>query len=391
MSGESEETTRLRKPRFSYEENQILIHEVRAHYAKLYGPQSRRVTVAERRRVWEGIAAKINGITSWKRTGQEVQKRWNDFKRRTKEKLARVPHSTQGGPGGGGGGSGSGSGGPACCVEEAFSAEEETLFAILGPGVVMGGGGAEPGSRALQHGPGFAHSFRLAAEHGGTDLPARGHSSCSPETSARASCCGLDGGLLRPKERDSPAPPPAQPTSLQIVQLAPSPASLGCRPQAEHSPMEQLGTPCPCTSPPLRRRRPRLDPPMEPPLDFLQAQRETAEAIRELTYTLRQSLERLTGVVAALLPLLPAPPDAPLHQEGEAPVAAPSAETPPPSNTFAAKVEPSLEQGGAEERPPQEESRPVFESGQASSQVLPPQKRRKGIPTRKRKGRWKNA
>ncbi|KAB1274464.1 Myb-related transcription factor; partner of profilin [Camelus dromedarius] len=126
-AGEAEETTRLRKPRFSFEENQILIREVRAHYPQLYGAQSRRVSVAERRRVWDGIAAKINGITSWKRTGQEVQKRWNDFKRRTKEKLARVPHSTQGA-------------GPA--AEDAFSAEEETIFAILGPGVAGPGSGA---------------------------------------------------------------------------------------------------------------------------------------------------------------------------------------------------------------------------------------------------------
>ncbi|XP_047294705.1 myb-related transcription factor, partner of profilin isoform X1 [Homo sapiens] len=126
-AGEAEETTRLRKPRFSFEENQILIREVRAHYPQLYGAQSRRVSVAERRRVWDGIAAKINGITSWKRTGQEVQKRWNDFKRRTKEKLARVPHSTQGA-------------GPA--AEDAFSAEEETIFAILGPGVAAPGAGA---------------------------------------------------------------------------------------------------------------------------------------------------------------------------------------------------------------------------------------------------------
>lgn len=148
MSGDSEEITRLRKPRFSYEENQILIQEVRANYAKLYGTQSRRVTVAERRRVWEGIAAKINGITSWKRTGQEVQKRWNDFKRRTKEKLARVPHSTQGT-------------GTAC--DESFSAEEETIFAILGPGVMMGAGGAEPSP--LLSTPGFAHGYCLAAEH----------------------------------------------------------------------------------------------------------------------------------------------------------------------------------------------------------------------------------
>ena len=128
-AGEAEETTRLRKPRFSFEENQILIREVRAHYPQLYGAQSRRVSVAERRRVWDGIAAKINGITSWKRTGQEVQKRWNDFKRRTKEKLARVPHSTQGA-------------GPA--AEDAFSAEEETIFAILGPGVA--GSGASAGA-----------------------------------------------------------------------------------------------------------------------------------------------------------------------------------------------------------------------------------------------------
>uniref|UniRef100_A0A8C7E5I4 Myb related transcription factor, partner of profilin n=1 Tax=Naja naja TaxID=35670 RepID=A0A8C7E5I4_NAJNA len=271
MSGDSEEITRLRKPRFSYEENQILIQEVRANYGKLYGTQSRRVTVAERRRVWEGIAGKINGITSWKRTGQEVQKRWNDFKRRTKEKLARVPHSTQGVGNAG---------------DEAFSAEEETLFAILGPGVMPGPGGAESGLLRGMSAP--------------TDLPTRANVSASPETSVQPSC------LLKPKERDSPAPPPGQPSSLQIVQLAPSPSCLGCRPHPEHSPGELLGTtPCPSISPPLRHRRAHLDLPVEPSLDILQAQRETATAIRELTYTLRQGLERLTDVVAALLPLLP--------------------------------------------------------------------------------------
>lgn len=137
--GEAEETTRLRKPRFSFEENQILIREVRAHYPQLYGAQSRRVSVAERRRVWDSIATKINGITSWKRTGQEVQKRWNDFKRRTKEKLARVPHSTQGA-------------GPA--AEDAFSAEEETIFAILGPGVAGPGPGGAAGQAAWLQGTG---------------------------------------------------------------------------------------------------------------------------------------------------------------------------------------------------------------------------------------------
>lgn len=374
MSGDSEEITRLRKPRFSYEENQILIQEVRANYAKLYGTQSRRVTVAERRRVWESIAAKINSITSWKRTGQEVQKRWNDFKRRTKEKLARVPHSTQGA-------------GTTC--DETFSAEEETIFAILGPGVMMGTGGAETGP--LQNTRGFAHSYHLAPAHS-TDLPARSNNSSSPETSAQVSYYDLDRGLLRPKERDSPAPLSTQSASLQIVQLASSPAGFGCRPHPEHSPVEPLGTPCPSISPPLRRRRPRLDSSLEPPPDFLHAQRETAEAIRELTYTLRQGLERLTDVVAALLPLLPAQPNALLHQQAEAPtpVPAPSAGSPPPSDTFATKMEPPPEHGEDEPRPLQEEGRPAAEPWQSPTQIFPPQKRRKGIPIRKRRGRWKN-
>lgn len=227
-----------------------------------------------------------------------------------------------------------------------------------------------------------------------TDMPARGNNvSCSPETSAQVSCCTLDGRLLRPKERDSPAPPAAQPTSLQVIQLAPSPTSLGCRPHPEHSPVEQLGgTPCPSTTPPLlRRRRTHLDLPAEPSLDFLQVQRETAEAIRELTYTLRQGLERLTDVVAALLPLLPVQANPLLHQQGETVSQGTSTEASPLRDTFITKVEPCPEQGEELARPLlQEEGRLVAEPGQTTNQVPAPQKRRKGIPTRKRRGRWRN-
>lgn len=220
----------------------------------------------------------------------------------------------------------------------------------------------------------------------------RGNTSCSPETSTRAPCCTLESGLLRPKERDSPAPPPGQPSSLQIVQLAPSPASAGCRPHPEHSPAEQLATPCPSTSPPLRRRRTRLDLPLDPNLDFLQAQRETAEAIRQLTYTLRQGLERLTDIVAALLPLLPVQTNTLLHQQGETSTQtpAPSTETLPNGDSFIAKAEPSPEPRQVEERPSQEEGRPTAETRPAPSQATTPRKRRKGVPTQKRRGRWKN-
>ncbi|XP_075771467.1 myb-related transcription factor, partner of profilin [Pelodiscus sinensis] len=375
MPGDGREITRLRKPRFSYEENQILIQEVRAHYAELYGAQSRQGTVAERRCVWEGVAAKINAVTRWKRTGQEVQKRWNDFKRRTKEKLARVPHSTQG------------AGGPAA-GEDAFSAEEETIFAILGPGVVRGPGGAE------RHRAAFAHGYH----HGSETLPG-GTVSSSPEPSLQPPGCALDRVLLPPKDCDSPAPPLAEP-SLQTVRLAPSPAGLGRRP---HSPME-LGREQPPGSLPPQSRRPRPEPPPEPSLDFLAAQRETAEAIRDLTYTVRQSIDRLTEVVAALLPLLPSQgPGLDAGRGGlfhqQTPVASPRpaapAKSPLPAETFTPKVEASPDQVENRDQaqggfPLEEEGGPPEVPGGPPCPSSPPPKRRKGIPIRKRRGRWKN-
>ncbi|XP_043849836.1 myb-related transcription factor, partner of profilin [Dromiciops gliroides] len=360
MAGEVEEITRLRKPRFSYEENQILIQEVRANYSQLYGTQSRRVTVAERRRVWEGIAAKINGITSWKRTGQEVQKRWNDFKRRTKEKLARVPHSTQG--------SGVGPG----ASEDGFSAEEETIFAILGPGV-MGGPELHAGPSTSCHPPPptgpFPHRYLLGAEQRPAETSVRSKACSSPEPSARPPCYPLDGILLRPKERDSPAPTPApapDQAALQIVRLprlAPSPPP---RPQ------------CPGPSPSSL-----LPPTLDPSLDFLRAQRETAEAIRELEGTLRQGLAKLSDVLSALLPLLAGPePPVPLPAAGLAP-AHPKVETSPEPAALA--VEEGAEAAIVGTPPGEEEgTRPPL------PRDSPPVKRRKGFPTRKRRGRWKN-
>uniref|UniRef100_A0A4X2K7X1 Myb-like domain-containing protein n=2 Tax=Vombatus ursinus TaxID=29139 RepID=A0A4X2K7X1_VOMUR len=366
MAGEVEEITRLRKPRFSYEENQILIQEVRANYSQLYGTQSRRVTVAERRRVWEGIAAKINGITSWKRTGQEVQKRWNDFKRRTKEKLARVPHSTQGG------GSGPGA------SEDAFSAEEETIFAILGPGVV-GGPELNTGPSASFHPPPppgpFPHRYLLGGEQRPAETSVRNKACSSPEPSARPPCYPSEGILLRPKERDSPPPPAPAPApdqaALQIVQLprlAPSPP---------------LRPPCPGPSPSSLPPPPPLPPTLDPSLDFLRAQRETAEAIRELEGTLRQGLAKLSNVLSALLPLLAGPePPVPLPAAGLAP-AHPKVETSPEPAALAVE---EGEEAAIVGTPPGQEggTRPPL------PRDSPPVKRRKGFPTRKRRGRWKN-
>ncbi|XP_015352487.1 LOW QUALITY PROTEIN: myb-related transcription factor, partner of profilin [Marmota marmota marmota] len=302
-AGEAEETTRLRKPRFSFEENQILIREVRARYPQLYGAQSRRVSVAERRRVWDGIAAKINGITSWKRTGQEVQKRWNDFKRRTKEKLARVPHSTQGA-------------GPA--AEDAFSAEEETIFAILGPGVGGSGAGAgpeEPPAAAPSQPPASSQPPAPSAcaqryvlsedrrEDRRADTPAHSKGgSSSPEPWARPSCNPQEGGCPRSKERESPPPPALQTVQLPRLALSPPPSA----PPPPPAPLAQVAPSSP--SPPPPPRPPPTPSVPDPSLDFLRAQQETANAIRELAGTLRQGLAKLSEALSALLPLLPGTP-----------------------------------------------------------------------------------
>lgn len=363
-SGEAEETTRLRKPRFSFEENQILIREVRAHYPQLYGAQSRRVSVAERRRVWDSIAAKINGITSWKRTGQEVQKRWNDFKRRTKEKLARVPHSTQGA-------------GPA--ADDAFSAEEETIFAILGPGVAGSGAGAgtepppPPPAAASSQPPApsacaprsMCSEDRRAERRADTPAHTKGGSR-SPDPWARPTARPHEGVCVPVKERETP--PPAPPQGTAATPRAPSP-------------------PPPPTAP--------SGP--DPALDLLRAQQETADAIRELAGTLRQGLAKLSEALSALLPLLPGapgdlpPPPPPSSPRPPLPTQVPKVEmTPEPVSVVATVVDgavlatrgvivsPRSEEGGA--RPP---------IAPAPPPDSPPHKRRKGFPARKRRGRWK--
>ncbi|XP_063287803.1 myb-related transcription factor, partner of profilin [Pelobates fuscus] len=345
MSGDTEEVTRLRKPRFSYEENQILIREVRAHYPLLYGAQSRRLSVSERRRVWEGIAAQINAITSWKRTAQEVQKRWNDFKRRTKEKLARVPHSTQSGT-----------------AEDSLTAEEETIFAILGPGVMAGRG-----------------HYSSATRLGAMDFHPLGPGSSSAENSLSGPFCSPEAPiLLHPK--DSPSPT----SQLNIVQL-PHMTPTSDRSEG-HSPPPQ-GSGSPMLSPN------GITPHFDPAVAMLRAQQETADAIRHLTYTLRQSMDRLTNVLAAILPLVPTSPP-------------PSGVI--PSTYFPTKTEPEAEPCDpvSYEDDEEEEEGEANERGEAGAEETkedtaepprspsppPPNKRKRFgyLTPRKRRGRWKN-
>ncbi|XP_005987661.1 myb-related transcription factor, partner of profilin-like [Latimeria chalumnae] len=287
MSIGAEEATRLRKARFSAEENYILIQEVRTNYSKLYGAESKKMTVAERRRVWESIAAKINAISSWKRTGQEVQKRWNDCKRRTKEKLIRILRLTQGASDG-------------SVSEEALTSEEEMVSAILGPEVVSVVVGVDTTDPADPEDP----VAILESEQ-----PTMAPTSIDFSTHAVPSS-DVDVRSAHPAELYEPLPSPPELASqaLYLPNVGHPSTVTSSRPPPEQPPVEDVEdcSPGPSGHLPHHHCQPHIQIASisDPTLDFLQAQRETTEAIRELGTTVRESIDKLCYVVASILPLV---------------------------------------------------------------------------------------
>ncbi|KAM6158678.1 PR domain-containing protein 11 isoform 2-T2 [Rhynchocyon petersi] len=92
---------RKRKPKFSKEELDILVTEVTRHEAILFGRETMRLSQADRDKIWEGIARKITSISQVPRSIKDIKHRWDDMKRRTKDKLAFMQQSLSG-PGAGG-------------------------------------------------------------------------------------------------------------------------------------------------------------------------------------------------------------------------------------------------------------------------------------------------
>lgn len=89
---------RKRKEKFSQDEIAILVNEVQLHNAKL---EHKNTTPKERALIWNAITNKVNAIGVTKRGVTEVKKRWQDVKRRTKEKLSHnlsQARRTGGGP-----------------------------------------------------------------------------------------------------------------------------------------------------------------------------------------------------------------------------------------------------------------------------------------------------
>ncbi|XP_075461242.1 uncharacterized protein LOC142497395 [Ascaphus truei] len=89
----TQERQRLRKLRFSDEELGIMVRELCQHDHKLFGSSAVRISRHVKARLWKDILGQINALNVAPRSVHEVKKRWNDLKRRTKQKLAHNRHT----------------------------------------------------------------------------------------------------------------------------------------------------------------------------------------------------------------------------------------------------------------------------------------------------------
>ncbi|KAJ8395641.1 hypothetical protein AAFF_G00031220 [Aldrovandia affinis] len=79
-----EPRARLRKPKFTPDQIRVLIERVVAHGRQLYGERMSPVSV--RKRIWQEVTHAINGISNTERSVIEVQKRWQDERRRIRHR-----------------------------------------------------------------------------------------------------------------------------------------------------------------------------------------------------------------------------------------------------------------------------------------------------------------
>ncbi|XP_030075545.1 t-SNARE domain-containing protein 1 isoform X1 [Microcaecilia unicolor] len=89
---------RKRKEKFSSIELEILVAEVTKSHSKLYGSERVNLSQPERERIWADIARKINAVARSPRTTRDLRRRWDDMKRRTKEKLALMRRRSSASP-----------------------------------------------------------------------------------------------------------------------------------------------------------------------------------------------------------------------------------------------------------------------------------------------------
>ncbi|KAJ1180456.1 hypothetical protein NDU88_005677 [Pleurodeles waltl] len=119
-----EREKKKRKWRFSAEEQEILVKEVREHQNQLF--VTSKLPIGRREAIWQQIVDKINSVSEVQRTVVECKKRWHDCKRRTKEKMARNRKAALQ----------TGGGSPA--PQEALDQMEEMVAAVIPEEIVTG-------------------------------------------------------------------------------------------------------------------------------------------------------------------------------------------------------------------------------------------------------------
>ncbi|XP_053716471.1 myb-related transcription factor, partner of profilin-like [Synchiropus splendidus] len=82
---------RKRKMKFDPFELEVLIHEAGKHLNEI---QNRHMTIAKRNAIWEEISGKVNAVGKKMRSVDEVKRRYQDFRRRTREKMAERKKTT---------------------------------------------------------------------------------------------------------------------------------------------------------------------------------------------------------------------------------------------------------------------------------------------------------
>ncbi|XP_045872765.1 PR domain-containing protein 11 isoform X4 [Meles meles] len=208
---------RKRKPKFSKEELDILVTEVTHHEAVLFGRETMRLSHADRDKIWEGIARKITSISQVPRSVKDIKHRWDDMKRRTKDKLAFMQQSL----------SGPGAGGRAPTI--VLTAHERAIESTL----------------LTAH---SGHNFSRA-ELDGTDSPSTSYD--EDEEAPGPSRQPLRASLQRSAEEEARL---ARPTLLRSSSSSDQSEMVGPKPEALPRPSPQAQAAC-------RTPRPHLSPP----------------------------------------------------------------------------------------------------------------------------------
>ncbi|MCJ8744134.1 hypothetical protein PDJAM_G00115120 [Pangasius djambal] len=128
MSGFMDEIRdRLRQKKFTQEETDILVREVQKRHDNIYSTRNAPPRSEDVKKVWDEVAKTLNATSSTgiRRTAAQCRKRFNDVRRRTKQKITASRRAMQGnGPGGGGGGEG----GRGASTSDTLSLAEDTTF-----------------------------------------------------------------------------------------------------------------------------------------------------------------------------------------------------------------------------------------------------------------------